>query len=304
MEPSLSTRTRLNNAFRSVFKLPGLEPLILRVTRGRVPTSMLARLAPNHYQYGPGSHRRVRRSGVELDLDISDFVDWYAYFGLADPGQDVLFEHIQPNQVVLDVGANNGYLSLRLGQRVGPAGRVIAFEPHPHNVARCRSNHALNTMEHVELVPLGLGDTEGESTMIEVSASNAGMNRMATTAAQADGTTVRVTTLDAFLRERTSLQVDWIKIDVEGYEARVLRGGAVTVARGRPGLFIEVDDANLRAQGDSAAGLLKWVEDAGYEIFDAVTRRPITSDSPLEGCHFDALCVHPGRAVEAERAES
>ena len=325
MEPSLSTRTRLNNVFRSVLKLPGFEPLVARITRGRVPTSLLARLAPNHYQYRPGSRRQVRRSGLELDLDISDFVDWHAYFGLADPGQDGLLGRIQPGQVVLDVGANNGYLTLRLAQRVGHSGRVIAFEPHPHNVARFGANHTLNTMEHVELVPMGLGDAEGESTMIEFSPANAGMNRMVPMAAQvaeaakaveaalADGTRVRVTTLDGFLRERemdsgtspssddAALPINWIKIDVEGYEARVLRGATATIARCRPGLFIEVDDANLRAQGDSAAGLLKWVEAAGYEILDAATHRPITSGSPLDGCHLDALCIHPEGTVEAER---
>ncbi len=327
MESSLSTLTRVNNAFRSVFKLPGLELLVARITSGRVPASALARLAPNHYQYRSGSRRQVRRSGVELDLDISDFVDWYAYYGLVDPGQDVWFEHIEPNQVVVDVGANNGYLSLRLAQRVGPGGKVIAFEPHPANVARCRANHSLNAMEHLELVPLGLGDAEGETTMIEVRAANAGMNRMVATEVQvaeaaretemaheteaahetettqpaeslkAPGTTVRVTTLDRFFQARSSLSVDWIKIDVEGYEARVLRGAAATIARRRPGLFIEVDDSNLRAQGDSAAGLLKWVEDAGYEIRDAATGQPIPTGSALEGCHFDVLCLHTERSA-------
>jgi len=246
---------------------------------------------------------------VELELDISDFVDWYAYFGLADPGQDTWFEHIEPAQVVIDVGANNGYLSLRLARRVGRAGKVLAFEPHPGNVLRCLCNHSLNIMEPIELVPLGLGDEEGECTMIEVDAANAGMNRIVPTAAgvpdalQSRARTVRVTTLDGFLGERTSLPVDWIKIDVEGYEARVLRGAAETIERSRPGLFIEVDDANLRAQGDSAGGLLEWVEGTGYEILDAATGRPIASDFALEGCHFDALCIHPERRAEAERAE-
>ena len=309
MEPSLSTRTRFNNALRSVFKLPGLEPIMARITRGRVPTSLLARLAPNHYQYEPGSRRVVRRSGVDLELDISDFVDWCAYFGLADPGQDAWFEHIKPDQVVVDVGANNGYLSLRLGRRVGQRGKVIAFEPHPGNVLRFLCNHSLNLMAPVELAPLGLGDQEGESTMIEVDDANAGMNRIVATvsgipdAMKTRRRTVRVTTLDAFLNDRTALALDWIKIDVEGYEARVLRGAATTITRCRPGLFIEVDDANLRAQSDSAAGLLSWVEERGYEILDAATSRPIASNSPLEGCHFDALCIHPERTTEVGRAE-
>jgi len=107
---------------------------------------------------------------------------------------------------------------------------VLSFEPHLDNVLRCLCNHSLNIMEPIELVPLGLGDREGESTMIEV----------------------------------------------------------------------EVDDANLRAQGDSEGGLLEWVEGTGYEILDAATGRPIASDSPLEGCHFDALCIHPERTVRAE----
>ena len=126
MEPTPSTRTRLNNTFRSVFKLPGLEPIMARITRGRVPTSVLARLAPNHSRYPSGSRRSVRRAGVELELDISDFVDWCAYFGLADPGQDRWFEHIKPAQVVIDVCTNNGHLSLRLTQRVGQSALLRA----------------------------------------------------------------------------------------------------------------------------------------------------------------------------------
>ena len=60
---------------------------------------------------------------------------------------------------------------------------MLAFEPHPGNVLRCLCNHSLNIMEPIELVPLGLGDKEGESMMIEVDAANAGMNRIVPTAA-------------------------------------------------------------------------------------------------------------------------
>ncbi len=65
-----------------------------------------------------------------------------------------------------------------------------------------------------------------------------------------------MTTLDEYLENRETFDIDWIEIDVEGYEARVLRGALHTIRRCRPGLFIEVDDRFLMAQGESAAGVL------------------------------------------------
>ncbi len=179
MGRSLTLCTRVNNAFRAPLKLPALESLVARVTRDRPPTSLLARLAPNHYQYRSGSNRRVERFGLALELDISDFVDWNIFYALADGGHDALIQHVERDETILDVGANNGCLSLRLAREVGPGGRVISFELHPHNVARFRANQNLNALANVELVEMGLGDSRQSLAMIEPDPTNAGMNRMA-----------------------------------------------------------------------------------------------------------------------------
>ena len=139
---------------------------------------------------------------------------------------------------------------------------------------------------------MALGDSGQRLTMIEPDPTNTGMHRIAPGPESKVAPRVAVTTLDEFLRNRESFHIDWIKIDVEGYEARVVRGAISTIERCRPELFVEVDDRNLMAQGDSAVGVLRLLEQLGYDIHDAATGRTVGPDSDLEGCHIDVLCVH------------
>ena len=81
---------------------------------------------------------------------------------------------------------------------------------------------------------------------------------------------------------------DLLKIDVEGYEMAVLRGGFASIRKWKPILFIELVDANLREHGWSGASLVQFIEGLGYEIFDARTMVPIDRFAPHD---TDVLCL-------------
>ena len=147
---------------------------------------------------------------------------------------------VQPGHIALDVGANVGAYALLLGQWVGPAGRVFAFEPAPDVHAALARHILLNELEGVvQPVASALSDRETDAPL--VLSGTSGESRLAVPGDTGDVRSVPLTTIDRFCA-REGLTPDFIKIDVEGWELAVLRGARHTIrSRGdRLALFVEL----------------------------------------------------------------
>jgi FkbM family methyltransferase len=150
---------------------------------------------------------------------------------------------VRPGQVCLDVGANVGAWVLQFAHWVAPSGRVVAFEPNPGARAVLTEHIRLNRLEGlVSVVPAAVGAAPGAATFFAAGAD--GMSRIGEPnpllVGRAEPLTVPVLSLDGWCRE-TGTVPDWLFIDVEGFEADVLAGGA-EVIRGRgPALGIVVE---------------------------------------------------------------
>jgi FkbM family methyltransferase len=126
--------------------------------------------------------------------------------------------------VFVDVGANAGTYALPLAHHVGAGGRVIAVEPHPVMVARLAFNRAASASGNVALVAAAAGDVDGE-LMIETDHENYGASHVYPDAsARSDAIRVPAMRLLRVLQDQNIAKVDSLKIDVEGYEDRVLIG--------------------------------------------------------------------------------
>jgi FkbM family methyltransferase len=137
---------------------------------------------------------------------------------------DFLRAHTPANGVFVDVGANAGTYALPLARHVGASGRVIAVEPHPVMVARLAFNQAASRIGNVVLVPAAAGDSDGE-LMIETDHENYGASHVYPDAsARGDAIRVPAMRLLRILQDRNVEKIDSLKIDVEGYEDRVLIG--------------------------------------------------------------------------------
>lgn len=286
----LPMKTRFLNAFRDVCRWGPLERMLVTLTEGRKPSHPFSKLLPNHYQYPPQSFRTRSRLGVLYELDISDLVEWAVYFGLSEPARDTLLSLPRPGDTVLDIGTNIGDVFLTCARLVGPNGRVIGFEPDPTNYRKCLRNLALNDLPNASVRNIGLGPAPADLRMVVNTVRNRGGNRISDDPLK-EGFTVKIIPLDEFVAQAALDRVDLIKIDVEGYELKVLQGGWRTVERFRPRLFIEVDDDNLRAQGASAAELVRELEARGYGVTSAEDGRMVTSGDDFRGFHFDIVCV-------------
>lgn len=135
--------------------------------------------------------------------------------GSFDPVEtDLLLQRAQPGFAFVDVGANCGFYAIRTA---AAGGRVVAVEPHPQMFRRLQFNAALNPECPVRLLQCAVGDRHGDIGLAE-DFRNLGRTRIDDTGAiQAE-----IRPLLAILRDEGIERLDALKVDVEGFEDRVL----------------------------------------------------------------------------------
>jgi FkbM family methyltransferase len=136
---------------------------------------------------------------------------------------DFLRAHTPAGGVFVDVGANVGTYAMVLARQVGAGGRVIAIEPHPVTHARLAFNRAASDTTQVTLVAAAAGPSDGE-LLIETDGDNLGASHIVS--GERSGKAIRVPSLrlQRILDDASVSHVDALKIDVEGFEDRVLTG--------------------------------------------------------------------------------
>jgi FkbM family methyltransferase len=140
------------------------------------------------------------------------------------PLEGVFRPHIPLDAVVFDIGAHAGQFS-KLFARMSPRGQVFAFEPSAYARSVMANAIGWNRLSNIEIVPLGLSDAEGTAALVTpVKRSGAlgfGLAHLGVppTDGHAVGQTTSLTTLDGFVRSRALARLDFIKADVEGWEA-------------------------------------------------------------------------------------
>ncbi len=136
---------------------------------------------------------------------------------------DFLRAHAPAGGVFVDVGANVGTYALVLARHVGASGKVIAIEPHPVTHARLAFNNAASSYTQTRLLAAAAGPTDGE-LMIETDGDNLGASHIVSGQASSKAIKVPSLRLQRILDEASIARVDALKIDVEGFEDRVLTG--------------------------------------------------------------------------------
>lgn len=290
-------KTQVLNFFRNAFKIPVLESFLVNRTIDADSRSFFSKLVPQHYQYKQGSVRVAKRNGIKYHFDLSDIVDWHLYFGFKDEGRDVLFSKVAKGDTVIDVGANVGDTLMNFAKSVGSDGLVYGFEPDKNNFERLTKNISLNkSIQNMKAFNIGLGDEEGEYLikMNETEPGNAGSKRIIGASKSDSPNEMKVTIkkLDDYMDQLKVSKIDFIKMDIEGFELKALTGAIDTINKYRPKLFLELHDVKLREQGSDGNQLLKFLEDLGYTSVNVDTNKAISSGGVAHGDHFDILCSY------------
>lgn len=206
---------------------------------------------------------------------------WYTAARAGSPEVSWIRKALRPGDVVVDCGANNGFTGVLFARAVGPRGRVIGFEPSPVNLEAARANARLNNVPNFELVAAAVGAASGRV------AFDPGFGNGSIVAG--GPIEVPVITLDEHF---TGQRVDFIKVDVEGYEIEVLRGAQAILGQ-HPGLAIEVHVALYPDRERRIVELFALIDMARYKA-----QVQLEVDGPLvpfdSAAHTPAmLAAHP-----------
>ncbi len=245
-----------------------------------------------------GKHVLKTIHGVELLIDPS--VDNGVELSLFETGTyekgtiQLLHKFLKPGSAFLDIGANIGLMSSIASKIVGAEGKVLSVEANPKTIEILQHNLALNHAENVSIFPFALGSEKGNATLYE----NWNVNRGGASLLsqdQQEGIDVPVEKLDDIFEND---KIDLIKIDVEGFELEVLKGGIELLKKQLPVLIIEVSEQRENEAGVSPEEIADFVRSLGnYKLYKQKGTKErksalveITSDSELPK-HDNVVCI-------------
>lgn len=198
----------------------------------------------------------------------------------------------------LDVGANIGYFTILASNCVGPSGKVFAIEPNPQTFTLLQGHLSANGLANTHASMIALGDTTAPMRLYVPPASeNRDYNVSCMPEPGWNALDVPCQRLDDYLRDRGIGAVDLMKIDVEGAEPFVFRGGSAALAAGAVRCLISEFNGYRLSKGNSGPKqLLEQLQDMSFLPAKVRHRRviPIRASSlDLDPRHeFDHLFVH------------
>jgi FkbM family methyltransferase len=267
------------------------NPIYVRICRlaWTLPDRTYATLDPFVMATGAALFARPQRPvyversfsyGVSMRFDLTEKTQRYLFSQkrYENALSSFLLRYLTQGDCVIDVGANVGYFTLLAAQKVGREGRVFAFEPEQNNYAALNKNVARNDMSHVHTYPYAIGAAHEEARSLYINPLNWGGNSMHPFDMYKTGEKyvmpeqikrvfgeavleqkVPMRTLDEMWKEYGALTVDFLKIDVEGFEYDVLQGARALLSSGRlRTVMCEMGNRSTRPQ------IFSLLESCGY----------------------------------------
>jgi len=237
--------------------------------------------------------KQVEIHGATVVLNPTDpVVSGALHFGVYEKAETRFFQSAcRDGMTFLDVGANLGYYTALAARAVGPNGRVLAVEPDPDSFGYLEQTIAANAVGNVEAFPVAASDTPAMLPLY-ISTDNRGDNRLYAPDEERPQVEVEARPLDALLRESKIETVDLIKIDVQGYEPKVIAGLRETIITS-PNLTLltEFWPQGMTEAGGDANEFLQTLRELGLTLHEL---KPDGSLAELNN-DTDLIARHQGR---------
>jgi len=173
---------------------------------------------------------------------------------------------IKPGNTVVDIGAHIGTYTLVAARKVGPTGKVYAFEPLPKNFSLLKKNIEVNGYQNVVLINKAVSDKNGTAKLFLSNENNNGDQRIFNTSDYRKAIAVKTTSLDSFFGKSNEC-VNVIKMDIQGAEVNALKGAAELLKVSKSlKLFTEFWPKALHESGSSAKEYFKILKSNNFQI--------------------------------------
>lgn len=186
-----------------------------------------------------------------------------------EPGcTDIIKKLVKQGDTVFDIGGNFGWYSCHLAQLVGESGKVHVFEP-TNVIEELKNNLTLNQFDqNVYLNQVALGEKEGDENFFipKIGTAFASL-RDQSWGRDCSKIKVQVKTLDDYVSENKIKTIDFIKIDVEGAEYLVFKGGENVLKNYSPVIMMELQDFT-KSFGYSPEEVINYLKDLNYHIYE------------------------------------
>ncbi|MHA7733118.1 FkbM family methyltransferase [Nitrosopumilus sp. S6] len=195
----------------------------------------------------------------------------------------ILSSLLKKNMYCLDVGSNIGYYACLESNVVGNSGKVISIEPSPINFKYLKKNIELQNKTNTEVYNFACGNENSEIEFLVSDRSN--WSRVSTEKfidappdAIIQKIRVPMKTIDSFVEEKSLPRLDFIRMDVEGFEVNIVKGMCRTLEKYKPLIHMEIHLFLIGISGTKQ--LLENIEKHGYDILYYIPRE---MDVPLLG---------------------
>ncbi len=193
----------------------------------------------------------------------------------------------QPGSTFVDVGASVGIITVAMSRIAGNAGHVIACEPNPDTYRLLLETLRLNRCSNVTPLQALVLDTPGTSLFNVSPVGGLGV-RSSVAYTDPGGKTVRLPSISLDCLVEAEPRLDYIKIDAEGAELRILTGARKTLESRRPLVQVEVHGRPMRMIGDGVEALFGFMTQCGYEGINLPTMQKLDLNEFLRCSHCHA----------------
>ena len=250
------------------------------------------------YTFFKKRYRSIKRNkivikkinGIYYELQLNQEIDSNIYYNgyFEKYSTNAILKLVKTGMTVFDIGANVGCHTLPMAQLVGKTGRIVAFEPMEWPLKKLLRNINLNSFDNIRVEKTGLSDSSEIKTINFKSSWTIDNSKVV----DADEPiAVNFTTLDEYIKNNSINTVDFIKIDVDGYEPKVLSGAIKCLTEYKPTLLMEFFE--------NKKNLILFLTSLGYEFY-AETSFKLLLDPINENKTNNLIVVHKSKSKSSE----
>lgn len=211
--------------------------------------------------------------GLTLQLRVGDILfGGYLHLGESNPLETYVFRKIvNPDDIVIDVGAHLGWYTVNCAQVVGSGGTVYAFEPNPGVASWLTENCKRNGLTNVRIERIALADKNGTTDFFVGGSDSLGslklVNAKRSNFERIHRIKVPLWTLDSYVKNKDFHRLKLIKVDAEGADLEVLKGAEKLLRKFHPYLIVEVYGLTWNTDVHRDKEILTYLEKLGYQAY-------------------------------------